>query len=330
MKRTLLFWILCIPFLVHAQLEDVRFTISGGLTDPHLKTTIEENISQFLCACNKAVMEGSNPELSNTIVTKESKKLILELWKSSPMVCPLSKVEEICLNTADKGLQIRNIPVSIMNADDTNKQQELVISLTNKGLIDNVMIAIEENKYKEIMSEHESVEDLYRRQVIIDFVENYRTSYNRKDIKFIESVFSDNALIITGKVVKERPRSDQALLSLGKEKVIYQKQNKQEYVTNLKKVFGRNKYMNILFDEIEVIQHPKYPDIYGVTLKQEWNADTYRDIGFIFLMIDFQDELNPLIQVRTWQPEKVNNQALARDEVFSLGDFDIVRSLIND
>ena len=70
--------------------------------------------------------------------------------------------------------------------------------------------------------------------------------------------------------------------------------------------------------------------MYGVTLKQEWNSSRYSDVGFIFLMIDFQDENNPLIQVRTWQPEKLNGQVLAREEVFSLGDFDIVRAVIND
>ena len=86
----------------------------------------------------------------------------------------------------------------------------------------------------------------------------------------------------------------------------------------------------MLFDEVEVIQHPKLTDIYGVTLKQEWHSDRYSDVGFVFLMIDFQDEMNPLIQVRTWQPEKLDGKVLAREEVFNLGDFDIVRSLVDD
>lgn len=313
-----------------AQLEETHFRINGGLQNDPLKAKIETNISALLQACNLAVMEGNKPDVPKEALTKDGKDILADLWKTSPMVCPLSNVEETCLHTADKGLQIRNIPVSIMNADEANKQQELVINLTADGLIDNIMIAIEEHRYKEIMDEHASVEDLFRRQVIVDFVENYRTSYNRKDIDYIEQVFSDNALIITGKVVREKPRSDQALLSLGQDKIVYQKQNKQQYIKNLKRVFGQNKYLNVLFDEIEVIQHPKYPDIYGVTLKQEWNADRYRDVGYVFLMIDFQDEMHPLIQVRTWQPEKVGERVLARDEVFDLGDFDIVRSLVND
>ena len=183
---------------------------------------------------------------------------------------------------------------------------------------------------KDIIAEHESVEDLYRRQVIIDFVENYRTAYNRKDLSYIESVFSDNALILTGKVIREKPKSDYAMRALSREKIVYQKRTKKEYISNLKKVFKSNKYINVLFDEVEVIQHPKLTDIYGVTLKQEWNSDRYRDVGFIFLMIDFQDEMHPLIQVRTWQPEKLDGKVLAREEVFNLGDFDIVRALVND
>ena len=118
--------------------------------------------------------------------------------------------------------------------------------------------------------------------------------------------------------------------SLSTEKIVYQKRTKKEYIQNLKKVFAGNKYINVVFDEVEVIQHPKLTDIYGVTLKQEWNTTRYRDVGFVFLMIDFQDENNPLIQVRTWQPEKVDGKVLNRDEVFSLGDFAIVRSLVND
>lgn len=317
------------PMLGFAQLEQTKLILTDGIDNGSVKQSIEKNVSVLLQACNEAVMTGEKPEFDEEAITKDARKAVGEMWKTSPMACPVSQVEEICIQTST-GYQVRNIPVTMMAANDSVKDQELVISLTNQGIIDGVSIAISENKYQEIMAEHESVSDLYRRQVIIDFIENYRTSYNRKDLKYIESVFSDNALIITGKVVKEKPKSDYALQSLGSEKIVYQKRTKKEYIANLKKVFASNKYLNVIFNEVEVIQHPKLTDIYGVTLKQEWNSDRYRDVGFVFLMIDFQDELHPLIQVRTWQPEKLDGKVLARDEVFNLGDFDIVRSLVND
>lgn len=324
----LILFLMMFPIIGFAQLEQTRLVLTDGINGS-VKQSIEDNVSWLLQTCNEAVMTGKKPDMDGNSITKEARKAVEEMWKTSPMACPVSQIEEICIQTST-GYQVRNIPVTMMAANDSVKDQELVVSLTDQGMIDGVSIAISENKYKEIMSEHESVSDLYRRQVIVDFVENYRTSYNRKDLKYIESVFSDNALIITGKVVKEKPKSDYALRSLSSEKIVYQKRTKKEYIANLKKVFASNKYLNVIFDEVEVIQHPKLTDIYGVTLKQEWNSDRYRDVGFVFLMIDFQDELHPLIQVRTWQPEKLDGRVLARGEVFNLGDFDIVRSLVND
>ena len=328
-KLKLINFLIFFPMIVCAQLETTQLVITDGLSNAKVKQQIEQNLSHFLVACNEAVMSGKKPKLEDEL-TADAKEILKELWKTSPMICPVSKIEEVCLETSGGGYQIRNVPISMMAAEDDGKEQELVFNLTSNGVIDDISIAIDENRYKEIMAEHESVEDLFRRQIIVDFVENYRTSYNRKDLKYIESVFSDNALIITGKVVREKPKSDYALRTLSQEKIVYQKRTKKEYIENLKKVFASNKYINVLFDEVEVIQHPKLTDIYGVTLKQEWNSNRYRDVGFIFLMIDFQDENHPLIQVRTWQPEKLNGMVLSREEVFSLGDFDIVRSLVND
>lgn len=324
----IILFLLVFPLVVCAQLEDTRLIITDGLSNTGVKKQIEDNISRFLVACNEAVMTGKKPNLKVGL-TDDAEKSLREMWKTSPMACPVSKIEEICLETTN-GYQVRNIPVSMMAAEEAEKEQELVFNLTPMGLIDGVSIAIEENRYMEVMADTVSVEDYFRRQIILDFVENYRTSYNRKDLDYIESVFSDNALIITGKVIREKPKSDYAMRSLSTEKIVYQKRTKKEYIQNLKKVFAGNKYINVVFDEVEVIQHPKLTDIYGVTLKQEWNTTRYRDVGFVFLMIDFQDENNPLIQVRTWQPEKVDGKVLNRDEVFSLGDFAIVRSLVND
>ena len=267
----LILFLMMFPIIGFAQLEQTRLVLTDGINGS-VKQSIEDNVSWLLQTCNEAVMTGENPDMDGNSITKEARKVVEEMWKTSPMACPVSQIEEICIQTST-GYQVRNIPVTMMAANDSVKDQELVVSLTDQGMIDGVSIAISENKYKEIMSEHESVSDLYRRQVIVDFVENYRTSYNRKDLKYIESVFSDNALIITGKVVKEKPKSDYALRSLSSEKIVYQKRTKKEYIANLKKVFASNKYLNVIFDEVEVIQHPKLTDIYGVTLKQEWNSD---------------------------------------------------------
>ena len=190
-----------------------------------------------------------------------------------------------------------------------------------------VAIAIEMHRYDEIMAEKSSDIDYARRQVIIDFVENFRPAYNRKDLKLLTSVFSDKALIITGKLVSEKPNSDIDRLTLNNNKVVYIKQTKQEYLRNLSNVFKTSKFINVKFEDIDVVQHPKYDDIYGVTLKQYWHTNRYKDEGYLFLMIDFRDANNPLIQVRTWQPYKnKQGQVITKmSDVYHLGSFRIVR-----
>ena len=307
-----------------AQLENTRLIITDGLYNEVLKQKIEENVSNVLLALNEAVIKGKNPSLNKYGVTSDGQKVIASLWKTSAMSCPVSKLERSCITRPNNsGYQIRNIPINMHDAPDDQQEQEIVINVGNDGRVDDIFLPI--HRYDDILVKNEKVEDFSRRQMVIDFVENFKTSYNRRDIQFLENIFSDNALIITGKVVKQKPKSDQALQSLSYEKIVYQTKSKQEYLKGLKSIFKNQKYLNIEFEKIEVLQHEVHEEVYGVTLKQKWNSSTYNDVGYIFLMIDFKNESQPEIHVRTWQPEKYNGKVLDRDEIFSIGDFPINR-----
>jgi hypothetical protein len=273
-----------------------------------------------------ASLHAKSVKLSKEKFTKEAVKEIGLIWKGSPMVFPSVNIMSRCLKTSH-GYQVRGIPIDIAEADENEKRQELTVDFLSNGKICNVAIAIDMHRYDQIMAEKSSDIDYTRRQVIIDFVENFRTAYNRKDIKLLNSVFSDKALIITGKVVSEKPNSDIDRLTLKNNKVVYIKQTKQEYIQKLTRIFKLNNFVNVKFEDIDVVQHPKYDDIYGVTLKQYWHTSHYSDEGYLFLMIDFRDADKPLIQVRTWQPYKNNvGQVITKKEdVYHLGSFRIVR-----
>ena len=312
----------------NAQLDVVRFTIQDGVSDANLKAGIEKSASTLLSTLNATVISGKSKikleKESEMLFTKDGRKCLDEMWASSAMMCPVSQITERGISMQNGTVQVRNIPITVLAADDDNCEQELVICFTQDGQIDNLMIALEEHRYLDVINAQISVKDFHRRQAIIDFVENFRTAYNRKDIDYINNVFSDNALIITGKVVKiDKKKQDLTSQSLNNEQIQYQKSTKEEYINNLKKCFKNNSYINLIFDEIEVMRHPKRDDIFGVTLKQHWNSSNYSDVGYLFLMINFEDELNPSIQVRTWQPDKYNGKPLPRDEVFSLDMFSI-------
>lgn len=308
-------------------LATTSFKITDGEVDPDVKARMETNVKALLDAFRTAADNGEKTvKLSKDNVSKTAIEEIKEIWKSSAMSCPPMNLNCRCLKTSN-GYQVRGIPVDILAADGDEARQELTINFDTEGTISNVAIAIEMNRYEELMAQKQSDLDYARRQIIVDFIENFRTAYNRKDNAMINSVFSDKALIITGRVVKEKPNSDLTRLTLNNNRVVYIKQTKQEYLTKLAQVFKTVKFINVKFSDIEIVEHPKFDSIYGVTLKQSWRTDRYHDEGYLFLMIDFRDSDNPLIQVRTWQPYKdaAGNIVTQKDEVFHLGSFRIVR-----
>lgn len=306
---------------------DTTFTIVEGLDNQDLKATMEKNVSTMIEVMRNATENHQKaPELKKEFFGPDAINDLKQMWKSSAMSCPPANIRARCLTTST-GYQVRGIPVDLVEADENDARQELTVDFDQQGRIASVAISIDMHRYDLIMAEKADEMDYARRQVIVNFVENFRTAYNRKDLALINSVFSDKALIITGRVVQEKPNSDIDRLTLRNNKVVYIKQSKQEYLRNLGYVFKKNKFINVKFDDIEVTQHPKYDEIYGVTLKQTWRSDRYSDEGYLFLMIDFRSPDNPQIQVRTWQPYK-DNQGLVvtnKADVFHLGSFRIVR-----
>ncbi len=324
MKRiSILFIICCIAISSYAQLDELKVTLTDGIDNAQLKTKIETNVSALLNAFNVGVMKGKKPKIAPTTCTESATKDILSIWKSSEISCPATRINQKCLTLPTGGYQIRNIPVLMLNAPESQQAQEIVINLTAQGIIDNLTIAMEKQRYEDIIAVGKRVDDLKQRQIIIDFVENFRTAYNRKDLPYLQNVFSDNALIITGKVIKIKSNNSDVTNRLSREKIVYIKHNKTQYMENMKRCFKRNKYIDIDFDDIEIVRHRTNKKLYGVTLKQDWKSSTYSDTGYVFLMIDFSDELQPYVQVRTWQPEKYNGKSLNKKEMFSIDSFNI-------
>ena len=307
-----------------AQME-VKVSVIKGVDDLNVKQTIEQQAHNVLSAFNASVLEGKKlkDKLKEYPVPKEMETTLLNLWRSSAIICSVSEIKGEILSLPGGGYQLRDIPVSMLASDDDD--QDLVFNFDSQGMLSNVYVALELHNYKNVIVEGVTLEDFTRRQVILDFVENFRTAYNRKDLDYLRMVFSNDALIITGKVLKKKPEQNDFMnKSLGATKVMQTVMNKEQYMNNLKKVFGKNAYINLKFEEVSVKKHPKRPQIYGVQLKQYWNSSTYSDVGYLFLMINFEDELNPSIEVRTWQPDKFDDGTpIPRDEVYSLESFNI-------
>lgn len=328
--RNVLVWVLLLATGMNNM--QAQYATSVTVTDidnVSVLQKIQKNASDLLSEFNTAFFAGKTPALNKISgLSKDGRSSLLSMWSFAPFRCIESQLKQSGISTPT-GYQIRNIPMFLKDMPEEEAYQEIVINFDRAGNIYDIYFALESHQYMQILaSENNDVSDLRCRQIILDFVENFRTAYNRKDIAFLEKVYSDDALIITGKVIKTSPSAKTTdMMSknrIPQEKIEYQVKTKAQYLTSLSSVFRNNARINIIFEDIEVTQHPKYDDIYGITLKQGWNTTNYSDVGYVFLMIDFKDMDNPMIHVRTWQPEKLNGKDLSHDEIFSLGEFEVI------
>ena len=58
------------------------------------------------------------------------------------------------------------------------------------------------------------------------------------------------------------------------------------------------------FADNDVRKLGKGGEMYAIQISQEYYSSNYGDKGYLFLMVDINDPNNPIIKVRTWQPEK--------------------------
>ena len=320
MKRRF-FWFTLLAALYCSVANAVSVTISDGINNNTLKSKMENATERILNEVNAA--QAGNRALNFYLmgVNQRVQSSMAMLWANTPFICTDEEIVEHCITTGN-GYQIRNIPLLMKPTGERefneDEYQEAVISFDKQGNVVSFYLCISMNLYMNVIKSNIELTDLRRRQMILDYVEQFRTAYNQKDINFLNQVFSEDALIITGNVITQKHPEGYMT-----QKIRYNKQSKQQYINNLRRVFKLTKYLKVAFDDIEVMRHPTNPNFYGVTLHQGWTTNSYHDEGYLFLLWDFRNEYAPEIHVRTWQPDKIGGRELARDEIFSLSDFDI-------
>ncbi len=151
----------------------------------------------------------------------------------------------------------------------------------------------------------------YAKMVIATFLENYKTAFALKRLDYLESVFDDNATIITGHIIKKNPKlnieGQATTFGDNKPLIKYTRQTKSEYLRKLKMCFQSNQFINIRFADNDVVKMGAGGETYGIQIKQDYYSSNYGDQGYLFLMVDFNDPETPSIKVRTWQPERNPN-----------------------
>ncbi len=190
--------------------------------------------------------------------------------------------------------------------------EDVVFHFNEEGKIESLSFGLNETAIKSILENN--TWGKVDRLVLINFLEHFKTAYALERLDYIESIFADDALIITGYVVKTKAGIENKYRN---NKIVrYNRQTKQQYVRNLKYSFNSKEYINIQFEESEVRKGGAGGNIYGVRIRQNYYSSNYGDTGYLFLIVDLGNPQQPVIHVRTWQPDKAGEI-----KIYGLSDF---------
>ena len=212
----------------------------------------------------------------------------------------LSYPQAVEINKTDSGWEVRQFGVSVSCEGFPSRNETAVVDFDEDGKIYNFCYTINPALHELFESEGTAAGDWDYRQIAIKFLENYKTSYTTKNIEDVETLYSEDALIIIGKVVQRKPKREEFQSDFSKEEIIYFTKTKQEHIQSLRNIFADNRFVWLQFDTFKINSAP-IGKVYGISMKQNYYSSTYKDEGHLFLLIDFRGE-RPLIHVRNWQP----------------------------
>lgn len=197
----------------------------------------------------------------------------------------------------------RSIPINF-SFRNNNRQfvENITFTFNADKKIDCLAFGLDEQAADDIL--HHAAWGEYARKILTEFLENYKTAYSLKRIDYLRSVFDDNAVIITGKVMTRPQTDDAGRQYLNNKYVQLTRQTKEQYLRNLERCFDSNEFINIRFAENDVVKAGVGGEVYGIQIKQDYYSSNYGDTGYLFLMVDLNDPKQPVIKVRVWQPEK--------------------------
>lgn len=213
--------------------------------------------------------------------------------------------------TMGKRVVCRSIPMAFSFKNNRRKfVEDVTFTFDDNKKIECVAFGLGSQAKTDIFNKGVGAWSDYAKMVIATFLENYKTAFALKRLDYLESVFDDNATIITGHIIKKAPKvamEGESFINSNNKLIKYTRQTKSEYMRKLKMCFQSNQFINIRFADNDVVKMGAGGETYGIQIKQDYYSTNYGDHGYLFLMVDFNDPDNPSIKVRTWQPDRNPN-----------------------
>lgn len=270
----------------------------------------------------EAAISSNNPKSAFSYFTPEGYTLFANLMAKNGKVTLVGKAQNHNFIIADGYIIGRATNIKRQFRNGKAFMEKLVYRFNPESRkIESVAFALTQRAENDIMNAAASWPEVSR-WAILNFMEDYQTAFALKRIDYINSIFSDDALIITGTILKKLNNAERAFdrsksLDLGGPKdIAYSQLSKTEYIDRLRKIFSTREYVHLQFEDnvTRMIDLPAINGInkgaaFGIEIKQRYESTGYSDDGYLTMVFDTRGKL-PIIHVRLWQPDKNNMMSL--------------------
>lgn len=270
----------------------------------------------------EAAISSNNPKSAFNYFTPEGYTLFANLMAKNGKVTLVGKAQSHNFIIADGYIIGRATNIKRQFRNGKAFMEKLVYRFNPESRkIESVAFALTQRAENDIMNAAASWPEVSR-WAILNFMEDYQTAFALKRIDYINSIFSDDALIITGTILKKLNNAERAFdrsksLDLGGPKdIAYSQLSKTEYIDRLRKIFSTREYVHLQFEDnvTRMIDLPAINGInkgaaFGIEIKQRYESTGYSDYGYLTMVFDTRGKL-PIIHVRLWQPDKNNMMSL--------------------
>lgn len=270
----------------------------------------------------EAAISSNNPKSAFNYFTPEGYTLFANLMAKNGKVTLVGKAQSHNFIIADGYIIGRATNIKRQFRNGKAFMEKLVYRFNPESRkIESVAFALTQRAENDIMNAAASWPEVSR-WAILNFMEDYQTAFALKRTDYINSIFSDDALIITGTILKKLDNAERAFdrsksLDLGGPKdIAYSQLSKTEYIDRLRKIFSTREYVHLQFEDnvTRMIDLPAINGInkgaaFGIEIKQRYESTGYSDDGYLTMVFDTRGKL-PIIHVRLWQPDKNNMMSL--------------------
>lgn len=207
---------------------------------------------------------------------------------------------ELVASSFANGYLVRGVKAKFSFKRNNKTFIEDLVFYIKDGKIDGINFGLEQCALDDIM--RHGMWDPQSRQVLVNFLENYKTAYALERLDYLDAVFSEDALIIIGNKIPEHKAAD--VVAINQDRYEKCRLTKSQYIERLRNVFAKQEYVNIQFEDAEVKKTNRDLERYQIVIKQHYYSTTYADKGYLFLLADISNPEKPVIHVRVWDENK--------------------------